>query len=185
MLAEKYIMRNNRKEIISFNFICLLVFLSTSLAIANNVLPTPKLEGRVTDKTNTLSSFERDEITKILNEYENETTHQIGVLIIPSLNGETIESYSLRVANSWQLGHKGVDNGVLVTLAMKERKVRIELGYGMQKYISDAQAKSIIINSMVPSFKIGAFAKGLVDGLQEIMDKARDFVVPLTDIKDN
>lgn len=176
-------MKINCKKIILLYFIYLFVFCHTNWAIAKDVLPIPDLEGRVTDKTNTLSSIEREEITKLLSEYEKETTHQIGVLLIQTLNGESIESYSLRVANSWQLGQKGVDNGVLVALVMKERKIRIELGYGMEKYISDAQANSIIVNTMVPSFKEGNFAQGLKDGLQQIMDKARNFVVPTIDNK--
>jgi uncharacterized protein len=176
-------MKINHKKIIPLCLICLFAFFSTSLAIANDVLPVPNLEGRVTDKTNTLSTIDREEITKLLSEYEKETTHQIGVLLIQTLNGESLESYSLRVVNSWQLGQKGVDNGVLLTLVMKERKIRIELGSGMEKYISDAQAKSIIVDTMVPSFKKGNFAKGLKDGLLQIMDKARNFVVPTIDNK--
>lgn len=168
-------MENILKNIVLFYFLLFVCFVNTTSVIADEHLPIPKIEGRVTDQTNTLSSKDREEITKLLRDYEKVTTHQIGVLIIPTLNGESIESYSLRVANSWKLGHKGVDNGVVVTLAMKERKVRIELGRGMEKYISNSKAKSIIVNSMIPAFRKYDYSKGLKDGLQQIMTEARKF----------
>jgi len=109
--------------------------------------------------------------------YERETSHQIGVLLIPTLSGESIESFSLRVANSWKLGQKGLDNGILVTLAMEERAVRIELGLGMERFISNAAAQSIIKNSMVPAFRRGDYAGGLHAGLEQLMSEGRRFVV--------
>src|ERR1043165_2073715 len=119
--------------------------------------PVPKLAGRVTDTADVLKDDERERIEQMLEAYERETFHQIAVLTVPTLAGEDIESYALRVSDEWKLGHKGVDNGILVILAMKDKRMRIELGYGMSKFISDDEAKAVIENQMIPAFKIGDF----------------------------
>ena len=147
------------------------------LGVAADYQWIPRLEGRVTDVANVLSSADRESLAGLLARYERETSHQIGVLLIPTLSGESIESFSLRVANSWKLGQKGLDNGILVTLAMKERSVRIELGLRMEKFISNAAAQSIINNSMVPAFRKGDYAGGLHAGLEQLMSEGRKFVV--------
>lgn len=114
----------------------------------------------------------------MLGRYERETTHQIVVLLVPTLSGESIDSFSLRVANSWGLGQKGIDNGVLVTLAMKEKGIRIELGRAIEKVISNAAAQSIIQESMVPAFRKGDYAGGLQAGLDRLMKAGRKFRAP-------
>ena len=86
------------------------------------------------------------------------------------------------MANSWGLGYRGLDNGILVSLAMKEHEVRIELGKGMERYISDAEMKSIIESTMTPEFAKGDFAGGLERGLDQLMEEARRFVVKPSDI---
>lgn len=138
----------------------------------------PPLEGRVTDLADVLSPAERDRLERMLAGYEEETSHQIAVLLVSTLAGEDIDAFSLRVANTWGLGQKGIDNGVLVTLAMKERAVRIELGFGMEKYISNETAKSIIDGVMLPAFRKGDYAGGLEAGLEQLMGLGRRFVVP-------
>jgi uncharacterized protein len=90
---------------------------------------------------------------------------------------EKASSHSLFDVNSWGIGHKDFDNGILVTLAMKERKIRIELGLGMEKYITNATAQLIIQNSMVPAFRKGDYAGGLESGLKQLMKEARKFVI--------
>jgi uncharacterized protein len=101
----------------------------------------------------------------------------LAVLTVTTLSGEPLETYSLRVANTWGLGYRGLDNGILIMLAMKEHEVRIELGKGMQRYISEAEAKAIIDDTMTPSFARGDFAGGLEQGLKRLMADARRFVV--------
>ena len=154
------------------------LFLFAPFIAAADRQPVPRLEGRVTDVARVLSEADRERLNSLLARYERETSHQIGVLLIPSLSGETIESFSLRVANSWKLGQKGLDNGILVTMAMKERAVRIELGVGMERFISNATAQSIISSSMVPAFRKGDYAGGLQAGLEQLMSEGRRFVVP-------
>ena len=153
------------------------LFLFASLGAAVDYQSIPRLEGRVTDVANVLSGAERERLANILARYERETSHQIAVLLIPTLSEESIESFSLRVAKSWKLGQKGLDNGILVTLAMKERAVRIELGLGMERFITNATAQSIIQDSMVPAFRKADYAGGLHAGLEHLMREGRRFVV--------
>jgi uncharacterized protein len=142
----------------------------------------PKLTGRVNDTANVLSNSDRARLTDILSKYEQETHHQIAVLTIATLGDEPIETFSLRTFNAWGLGFKGVDNGILVTLAMKEKRVRIELGKGMQRFISDADANLIIDKEMTPAFSKGNFSTGLERGLERLMDEGRRFVVTINTV---
>jgi len=142
----------------------------------------PKLTGRVNDSANILSKSDRERLSDILRKYEQETHHQIAVLTIATLGDEPIETFSLRTFNAWGLGFKGLDNGILVTLAMKERRVRIELGKGMQRFISDADAKLIIDKEMTPAFSKGNFLTGLEHGLERLMDEGRRFVVTMNTV---
>lgn len=144
---------------------------------------TPRLERRVTDVANVLSISDRNRLAKMLELYEQETSHQLAVLVITTLSEESIDSFSLRVANAWGLGQKGLNNGILVTLAIKERKVRIELGLGMEKYITNAAAQSIISNAMVPAFRKGDYSGGLQAGLEFLMKQGRQFVVTPADLQ--
>jgi uncharacterized protein len=157
-----------------------LVLSLCAFAHAADYISVPTLQGRVTDLANVLSIQDRERLSKMLAAYEQETQHQLAVLIVPTLSGEAIESFSLRVANTWKLGHKGVNNGILVTLAISDRKTRIELGLGMEPYISNATAASIISRSMIPAFRRGDYAEGLDAGLIELMKEGRKFVVPVS-----
>ena len=165
---------------------CLLAF---AIVLASGVVHPaeseliPRLEGRVTDIANILSAADRERLVGILARYEEETFHQLAILTVPTLSGESIESFSMRVANSWGLGQKGLDNGVLIVLAIKERQVRIELGLGMQKFVSNATAQSIINTAMVPCFRRADYAGGLESGLDQLMREARTFVVAPADVQ--
>lgn len=153
------------------------LFLFAACALAADQ-PVPRLEARVTDVAKVLSDADRKRLSGMLTSYERETSHQIAVLLVPGLSGESIESFSLRVLNAWKLGQqRGLDNGILVALAMEEKLIRIELGAGMKKYISSAAAQSIIHDSMLPAFRKDDFAGGLHAGLQELMKQGRKFVV--------
>lgn len=153
----------------------LLFCLATGGAVAAGQLAVPPLEGRVNDLAGVFSQSDLKSLTKLLKDYESETHHQIAVLTISTLNGEQIESFSLRVANTWHVGLKGWDDGIVVTLAMREREIRIELGKGMQHYISDAAARGIIERDMIPAFRRGDFAGGVRAGLMALMEKARKY----------
>jgi uncharacterized protein len=140
-------------------------------------VPIPRLSGHVNDYADILTSKQRAELETRLAKYEAETTHQIAVLTVSSLQGASIESYSLRVANAWKLGRKGVDNGVLITVALKDRKTRIEIGSGLSRFVSDAVAAKIIDESMVPEFRTGRFGKGIERGVERLMAESRAYKV--------
>jgi uncharacterized protein len=139
---------------------------------------TPAPVGRVVDQAAVLSPQERVSLNQLLVGYERETTHQIAVLTVQSLSGEAIETFSLRVANTWGLGRKGVDNGILIVLAPNEHEVRIEVGRGFERYISNLRADEIIRTQMLPAFRQQEYFKGLERGIQQLMDDGRAFVAP-------
>jgi len=139
----------------------------------------PKLSGWVNDTAGVLTVAEQERIAGTLEKYQRETHHQIAVLTIPSLGEERIEVFSLRTANAWGLGNKGFDDGILVILAMRERRARIELGKGMQRFISDADAKKIMDTDMTPLFSKGDISGGLERSLERLMEEGRRFVVEI------
>ncbi len=137
---------------------------------------TPALQGRVTDPAGILSRDDNRRIASSLAAYERETTHQIAVLIVNSLGGESIEDYARRVANEWGLGRKGINNGMLIVLVPAEKKARIELGRGFERYISNEVAGDILRTRMLPEFAKPDFPRGLERGLEELMRLGRAFV---------
>ncbi|MCP5054894.1 MAG: TPM domain-containing protein [bacterium] len=143
----------------------------------NNQKWVPKLEGRVTDYADLFTNDQRRSMIEKLSDYEKETTHQIVVLTVLNLRGESIETFSLRVAKAWGIGHRGLNNGILVTLALRERKVRIELGLGMERFISN-ELSGKIINKMIPFFKKKNYAEGVNVGIQSLMEAARKYIIP-------
>ena len=138
----------------------------------------PKLQDRVTDLATVFSKESRRSLIEMLARYEDKTTHQIVVLTIPSLRGESIEFFSLRVTNAWGIGHRGLDNGILVTLALSDRKVRIEVGRGLEHVIPNELAAKIIKTDMVPAFRNGHYAVGIEKGVLSLMKAARRYIVP-------
>lgn len=133
--------------------------------------------GRVNDDASVLSVQEKEHITKLLADYEHETSHQLAVVTVKSLAGESIESFSLRTATHRGLGLKGIDNGILVVVAPNDRKARIELGRGFEEYISDSRAQEIITTQMLPAFRQQQYAAGIERGLTALMSDGRVFVV--------
>jgi uncharacterized protein len=142
-----------------------------------NAAEVPRLVGLVNDYAHVLPAAERADLEKALRAYEAQTTHQVAVLTVQSLHGESIEDFSLRVASAWGLGQKGLDNGVLVTLAPDERAVRIELGRGMNKYVSDGTAKRIIDETMIPAFRVGDMKGGLRKGVERLLEACRAYKI--------
>jgi uncharacterized protein len=139
--------------------------------LANSIfaLDVPFLSGRVIDEANVLSSESKLSIENKLKDHEKATSNQVVVLIIPSLEGEVLEEYSLKVASTWKLGQKGKDNGVLLLIAKNDRKLRIEVGYGLEGSLTDALSSRIIRNEITPSFKQGNFSLGVEQGVDAIL----------------
>ena len=142
-------------------------------------IDVPKRLGSVTDLAHLLKPKERAAIEAILAAFEKETSHQIAVLTVPTLGSERIETLSLRTARNWQIGKPTFNNGILVTVARKEGFVRIELGRGFEKYISNTDAKSIVDDNMLPSMRDRNYFAALHRGLDRLMEVARRYVVPI------
>jgi uncharacterized protein len=132
-------------------------------------VPVPPLRARVTDLTSTLSAEQRSALENRLAAFEAKKGSQIAVLLVPTTRPETIEQYAIRVAEEWKLGRKGVDDGVLLLVAMQDRAVRIEVGYGLEGALPDATAKRIIEEYIVPRFRQGDFAGGISAGVERII----------------
>jgi uncharacterized protein len=111
----------------------------------------------------------REQLSAELQAHEAKTTNQVAVLIIPSLEGEPLFDLSHRVATSWQLGRKGTDNGVLLLIAIKDRKIRLEVGYGLEGVLTDARSAQIIRNEIVPKFRAGDIPAGVTAGVQAVL----------------
>ena len=150
--------------------------LASSAALATREVP--RLEGRVNDLVGLLSPQQRDALEAQLAAFEGETSHQLAVLTVEALGGEPIESFALRVAESWQLGHEDLDNGILLVVAVEERRVRIEVGYGLEGAVPDAVAKRVIEDVMVPRFRAGEMGEGVGAGAEALMAAARGEWVP-------
>ena len=129
----------------------------------------PPLVGRVVDQTGTLSSGEVASLQQTLRDFEARKGSQIAVLIVPTTAPETIEQYSLRAAEAWKIGRKKIDDGALVVVAKDDRKLRIEVGYGLEGALTDVTSKRIIDEVITPRFRSGDFAGGISSGVDRII----------------
>ena len=139
------------------------------VAVAAAEIAVPPLTARVTDLTGTLNGQQRAALEQTLAEFEARKGAQIALLMVPSTQPETVEQYAVRVEESWKLGRKGIDDGVLLLVAKNDRKLRIEVGYGLEGVLPDAIAKRIIEDDIVPRFKQGDFYGGVRAGTDRIM----------------
>ena len=131
-------------------------------------IDVPRLKARVNDYAGILTGSEERVLESLLIDTENKTSSQVALLTIPSLEGEVLEDYSIRVAEKWNLGQKKFDNGVLVLVAMAERKIRIEVGYGLEPILTDLKSNYIIRKMMVPEFKRNNYFAGINNGLKAV-----------------
>ena len=150
----------------------LLVALAFLPALAQTAPSFPALSGRVVDAANVLKPEDRAAIEAKLKAHEDKTTDQIVVATIPSLGGFAVEDYANRLFRAWRLGQKDKNNGVLFLVAPSERKVRIEVGYGLEGALTDALSKVIVATAVAPRFKAGDFAGGIdsgIDGIRAVL----------------
>ncbi|MCD6117944.1 YgcG family protein [bacterium] len=147
-------------------FLLAVIFLSNSILAGDDV---PYLTGRVTDNAQILSQETCRLLTESLKDHENRTGNQIAVLTVPSLNGENIEDYAVKVFDEWKLGQKGKDNGLLIIIAPNDRRMRIEVGYGLEGTLTDGTAGQIIHTIMTPKFRNGDYNGGVTAGVKAVM----------------
>lgn len=132
-------------------------------------LAVPPLAARVTDQTSTLKPDERAALEAKLAAFEAKKGSQVAVLVVPSTQPEAIEQYSIRVVDAWKLGRKGVDDGVLLLVAKDDRRLRIEVGRGLEGVIPDASARRIIAEYITPRFKQGDYYGGILAGVDRVL----------------
>jgi uncharacterized protein len=131
--------------------------------------PIPPLTGRVVDETASLSAEQRRALEAKLQDFEQRKGSQIAVLLTGTTFPEPIESYSIRVADAWRIGRKGVSDGILVVVAKSDRAMRLEIGYGLEGAIPDAMARRLIDEVFIPGFREDNFYEGLSAGIDRMI----------------
>ncbi|WP_339037183.1 YgcG family protein [Bradyrhizobium symbiodeficiens] len=129
----------------------------------------PELTGRVVDQTGTLSSSDIASLSQKLRDFETRKGSQIAVLIVPTTQPETIEQFSIRVAEAWKIGRKKIDDGAILVVAKNDRHLRIEVGYGLEGALTDVTSRRIIDEIITPKFRSGDFSGGIADGVERMM----------------
>lgn len=147
----------------------ILAFMLCWALVAVAEVAVPPLTGRVVDQTGTLSRDQTATLEQTLKDFEDRKGSQIAVLIVPTTAPETIEQYALRVVEQWKLGRKKIDDGALLIVAKDDRKLRIEVGYGLEGVLNDATARRIIDEIITPKFRNGDFGGGITDGVDRIL----------------
>ena len=137
--------------------------------VAGAEVPVPPLAGRITDQTTTLTAEQKAALEQTLQAFEARKGSQIALLIVPTTAPETIEQYSLRVAEQWKLGRRQVDDGAVLVVAKNDQALRIEVGYGLEGALNDATSKRIISEIITPRFKQGDFYGGITAGIDQII----------------
>lgn len=160
------------------SFLLFCAFLS-AFYLKAEIIPVPELKSRVTDQTGTLSRSDIQHIESKLAAFEQSKGSQIAVLVIPTTGDETIEQFGIKVADQWQIGREGVDDGIILLVAKNDRKVRIEVGYGLEGAVPDALAKRIIEQIILPEFRSGHFVEGIEEAVDAIIKLVNGEELPL------
>src|SRR6202522_3682785 len=152
-------------------------------ADVSSEVAVPPLTARVTDLTGTLSGAAVARIEAKLKDFEAKKGSQVAVLIVPTTQPEEIEKYGIRVEDTWKLGRKGVDDGVYLIVAKNDRRVRIEVSYGLEGALPDAVANRIITETITPHFKLGDYDGGVEAGVDQIISVVNGESLPAPDKK--
>lgn len=157
----------------SLLFLNILFFYILLFPLSANALDVPKLQSYVNDYANMISPSAKAELEKELRAFEQTDSTQIVILTVPSLEGEVIEDFGIKVAESWKIGQTGKDNGIIFVVAKQERKMRIEVGRGLEGKLTDLMSGRIIDLVVKPRFKRGDFDGGFIAGVSSLIDAAR------------
>ncbi len=161
-------------------WISILTALGVMLTVLSaRALEVPSLKNRVNDYADLIQPATQNQLEAALAQLEQTDATQIAVLTIPSLQGDSLEDFSIRVVEQWKLGQKDLDNGVLLLIAKNDRKIRIEVGYGLEGKLTDLVAGRIIQQVIAPQFKMGHFDQGIIEGVSAIVGVVRgEFKAP-------
>lgn len=178
-IASRETMRSRSRDaassrLVSVALAMLALFVLTgamTLGVSLHAEPAfPKLTGRVVDNANLLDAATEAQLTADLAALEEKSTDQIVVVTLPSLQGYAIEDFGYQLGRHWGIGQKGKDNGALLIVAPNERKVRIEVGHGLEQHLTDAMSRLIIENAILSRFRRGDFQGGIVAGVRDMKD---------------
>ncbi len=160
----------------------LLLLLTTPAPLFAVTPPVPAVPpGQVVDLAGIIDTEQEQQLVNLLHELEQKTTVQMVILTITSLDGEDINSFSLKTAEQWQLGRKENDNGLLLTVAREDKKYRFETGYGLESVLPDSLLGSIGRKALMPYFKQGNYGQGIVTAAERVIDViARMYQVEIT-----
>lgn len=158
------ILRSTTLRVLALALVAALCF---ALLPASAAPTFPTLTGRVVDDANLLSPEDERTLARELEQLEDESSDQLVVVTLPTLQGYTIEDFGYQLGRHWGIGTAELDNGALLIVAPNERKVRIEVGYGLEPILTDALTKIIIENSILPRFRAGDFPSGIKDGVRD------------------
>ena len=161
----------------------ILLLLGPGHQVAAQGLEIPRLTGRVVDRAGILSRAEQHALSVQLERFAKQKGPQFAVLILPSLEGEVIEQFSIRVVDQWKLGNEKRDDGLLLLVALADRKIRIEVGQGLEGDIPDAYAARVIDNVMAPAFRQGNLAGGIQAGLAALVEKLGGKLEPVVAVR--
>jgi uncharacterized protein len=150
-------------------FALVLAFFAMATVALAAVPKFPALTGRVVDDAHVLSPATAQKLDGELASLETQTGHQLVVATVPDLQGYEIEDYGYQLGRAWQLGRKGVNDGAILLVAPKERKVRIEVGYGLEPVLTDALSSVILQQKVLPQFRQGRMEQGVVDGAEALI----------------
>jgi uncharacterized protein len=156
-------------EMKRYIFLTWLLMIIIYVTIAQSQTQVPDLSGRVIDLTGTLDASQQQVLAQRLGIFEQKKGTQIAVLIIPATNAEPIEQFSMRVAEQWKLGRKKIEDGAILVIAKNERRLRIEVGYGLEGALNDAVSKRIIDEVISPLFQRGDFYGGISAGIDAMI----------------
>jgi len=147
----------------------ILALLFWASGIAAQSVELPALTGRVVDQAELLDTQAEARLTSMLAGHEQATGEQVVVVTVPDLGGRSIEEFGLELGRTWGIGQKGEDNGALLIVARDDRKIRIEVGYGLEGRLTDAQSSVIINRIIAPAFQRGDFTAGITEGAEAII----------------
>lgn len=148
------------------SFVVALILISAN-ALALGVPDRPI--GRIHDVANLLSQAERDALESKLAAFETESSNQIVIATFPSLEGESLEDFSIRLAEKWKIGQKGKDNGIILLIFPNDHRLRIEVGYGLEAVVPDAYASRIVEEDLKPAFRRGEFGQGIDAAVDDLI----------------
>ena len=156
--------------------LCVALLFYSVCVIAQNDDIVPKkpslAEGLVLDRTKTLTPDQEAALEQKLQDYDKSTSNQIAVVLIPTLDGNSIEDVALEILRTWGVGGANNDNGIVLLVSQDDKKVRIEVGYGLEGAVTDYTASSIIDNEIVPNFRNGDYYRGLTQAVDKIIEAA-------------